>query len=46
MSTARDADERDRWIRALESTIQRLSGYYRIRGKAIVIFFANLTKLQ
>lgn len=31
---ARDAEERDRWIRALEIAIQRRSGY-RVRGNQV-----------
>lgn len=30
---ARDSAERESWIRALEATVQRVSGYYKFRGK-------------
>uniref|UniRef100_A0A915LAB1 PH domain-containing protein n=1 Tax=Romanomermis culicivorax TaxID=13658 RepID=A0A915LAB1_ROMCU len=39
----RDSAERESWIRALEGTVQRVSGYYKFRGKNSV---SNLPSIQ
>jgi hypothetical protein len=37
--TARDVEERDRWVRALEMVIHRHSGYYRPHGAKVCDFY-------
>lgn len=45
LSLARDAEERERWVKALEVVIHRHSGYHKSKGRVIRNYFIPVTSL-